>query len=298
VAINNTSFLVLIYQSLGERRVLEPLLRGMGVFLLAQGGQPQPAWALQYTVDLKPAGARSSEPPSVATHTTAACIGQLMTFYRWTGDTKYLARIPEALDWLDRMQLPPERIKNGFTHPTFIEVGTNRPLYLRGSGTWSGDQRNEVVYEPRDGVSWVNRKLDIPRLRKQFETLLAMPLAQATANSPLLAHDQKPLPRYFIVRDVQGSDLNVTATRTQATADDLTKIVSELNPEGYWPTLLRATSNPYRPDAEAATLQPSRAANGTLVDARDTSPFITADPVTGISTGTYINHMSKLIRGL
>ncbi|PSJ38130.1 pectate lyase [Sphingomonas deserti] len=297
VAINNTDFLALIYQGLGTARVLDPLRRGMGIFLLAQQGPPQPGWALQYTTDLVPAGARSSEPPSLATHTTYACIRQLMKFYRWTGDTKYLARIPEAIAWLETLELPRARQKNGFTHPTFIEVGTDRALYLRGSGTWAGDMRNEIVHDPTDGVSWVNRKLDLPRLRADYRTLLALPKAEATKESPLLARRRVPLPRYFVAEDVRGSDLNIAGTSREG-QDRTARVVADLNTDGYWPTPLRATSNPYRPDAAAARLPASRTVDGRRIDARDTSPFIVDYPVIGISTGTYINNMSLLIRAL
>ncbi|MFP1133217.1 pectate lyase [Asticcacaulis sp. W401b] len=291
VAINNTDFLMRIYQALGERRVLEPLKRGMGIFILAQQGDPQPGWALQYTPDLIPAGARSSEPASLATHTTQACVGQMIKFYRWTGDTKYLARLDAALDWLDRMELPKERQLNGFTHPTFIEVGTNRALYLNGSGAWSGDARNAVTYVPADGVSWVNRKLDVARLRRELARVRAMPKSEATKDSPLLNKSGVPLPRYFVVRDVQGSDLNMAEGARGSIAD----LIAGLNAEGYWPTPLYATSNIYHPDAEAEKLPPSMTAKGEKIDARDTSPFTIAEPVIGISTGTYINNMSRLI---
>ncbi|MDC7684132.1 pectate lyase [Asticcacaulis sp. BYS171W] len=293
VAINNTDFLMRIYQALGEQRVLEPLMRGMGVFILAQQGAPQPGWALQYTTDLKPAGARSSEPPSLATHTTAACVGQMMTFYRWTGDTKYLARLDEALDWLDAMTLPKERQVDGFTHPTFIEVGTNRPLYLKGGGTWSGDQRNEISYEPVGG-SWFNRRLDVARQRRELAALRAMPKAEATKDSPLFAKSGKPLNRYFVVREVRGSDLNISEAAAKPVAD----LVAGLNAEGYWPTPLHATSNIYHPDEAAAKMPPSKTATGQSIDARDTSPYTVKDPVMGISTGTYINNMSRLIQYL
>ena len=33
-----------------------------------------------------------------------------------------------------------------------------------------------------------------------------------------------------------------------------------------------------------------------MIDARDTSPYVGTAPVMGISTGTYINNMSRLIR--
>ena len=292
---NNVEFLLLVYQGLGERRVLDPLRRGMGVVLLAQQGQPQPGWALQYTPALEPAGARTSEPTSLATHTSYACLEQLMRYYRWTGDSKYLARVPEGIAWLEKLELPPERQIEGFTHPTFIEVGTDRPLYLRTTGSWTGDQRNEIVHEPRDGVSWVNRKLDLGRLREDYRELVAMPVEEATAGSPLLTDNRIPLPRYFVVEELRGSDLNIGEG---AEGRNVAALADSLNAEGYWPTVLRATSHPYRPPAETPLLPPTQAADGELIDARDTSPFITQDPVTGISTGTYINNMSTLIRAL
>ncbi|WP_126174310.1 pectate lyase [Altericroceibacterium xinjiangense] len=292
---NNVEFLVQVYQGLGEERVLDAVRRGMGVVLLAQQGQPQPGWALQYTPALEPAGARTSEPVSLATHTTYASIQQLMQYYRWTGDSKYLARVPEAIAWLEKLELPPERQVNGFTHPTFIEVGTDRALYLNTTGTWTGDARNETVYQPRDGVSWVNRKLDLQKLRDEYRKLAAMPVAEATKGSPLLADNRILLPRYYLVDEQRGSDLNIGDS---AGGSNIAALLGSLNAEGYWPTPLRATSHPYRTDPEAALLPPVRAADGELVDPRDTSPFVTNDPVTGISTGTYINNMSALIRAL
>lgn len=295
VAINNTDFLALAYQSLGDRRLLAPLRRGMDLFLLAQQPAPQAGWALQYTTALLPAGARTSEPRSLATHTTYACCYQLMRFFRWTGERKYLARIPEAIAWLERLELPPERRLNGFTHPTFIEIGTDRALYLRESGSWTGDTRNEITYEPRDGVSWVNRRLDLPRLRRDLRALQAMTAAQATRGSPLLGPVPRPIDRYFIVHDLRGSDQNVVETGRDNPEAQAARLIEGLNRDGYWAVPLHTTSNVWRPPEEGARLPPSRTADGRLVDARDTSTYRTPDPVMGISTGTYINNMSRLI---
>ncbi len=79
----------------------------MNAFLIAQQGPPQPGWSLQYTLDVKPTAGRTYEPNSLATHTTATNIGLLLRFYRLTGDRRFLARIPEALDWLEGLTLPP-----------------------------------------------------------------------------------------------------------------------------------------------------------------------------------------------
>lgn len=98
-------------------------------------GQPQPGWALQYTLDLKPSAARSYEPLGLATHTTASNIRQLFWFYRLTVDTKYLARVPEALNWLESVRLPDSLISGGRAYPTFVELGTGKPLWIHRSGS-------------------------------------------------------------------------------------------------------------------------------------------------------------------
>ena len=107
VAAENIDFLLMCYQALGEERLLEPIRRGMDAFLVAQQPAPQAGWGLQYTRELEPVGARTYEPDALVTHTTASNIASLMRFYRLTGDAKYLARIPEALDWLDGYARPP-----------------------------------------------------------------------------------------------------------------------------------------------------------------------------------------------
>ena len=136
----NVRFLLMVYRSLGEERVRPAILRAMEIFLATHQPMPQPGWSLQQRLDLKPAGARSYEPLSLATHTTAANVRQLMNFYRMTGDARFLARVPEALDWLESLRLPPDPARRGRDFPTFIELGTNRPLYVhrRGSNVVNG----------------------------------------------------------------------------------------------------------------------------------------------------------------
>ena len=108
VAGENIDFLVMCYQALGDARLLDPIMRGMNAFIVTQQGPPQPGWSLQYTLDLKPVQARApTSRRSLATHTTARNLELLVQFYRLTGDTKFLARVPEAIDWLESIALPP-----------------------------------------------------------------------------------------------------------------------------------------------------------------------------------------------
>ena len=293
VAAENIRFLLMTYQTLGETRVRDSIIRGMNVFLVTQMGPPQPGWALQYTLDLQPAAARSYEPLALVTHTTAANIRQLMNFYRLTGETKFLARIPEALDWLESVRLPAGQERGNRAFPTFIEIGTNRPIYVhrRGSNVINGEYYRDYSPEATLGHYSAFRAIDVPALRREYERLRATPPEQARTNSPLFATGQVPLPRYFVSGQEAGSDLNA------GTAGSPAEIIRALNARGYWPTPLRATSNPYRGDGPAEPV-PGDYRTTHVGDASDTSPFTTETPVMGISTAAYIANMARLIEAL
>jgi len=283
----NIDFLVLCHQALGgDPRVRDAITRGMSAFLVMQMGPPQAGWALQYTPDLQPASARTYEPAALATHTTAANLELLMRFYRLTGDTRFLARIPEALDWLQALALPPGGGRRpGDTHPTFVEVGTNRPLYVHREGSNVVNGRYYADYSPDRTLAHYSafRHLDVAGLRAQYERLRAMPRAEATAGSPLLAAaGTMPLPRFFAVAPGGGPSV--------------AEAVSGLNEKGYWPARLGSTSHPFTrqgsKDVAAGDFAQTHAGDET-----DTSPF--PDGATlGISTAAYIRHMSVLIRSL
>jgi hypothetical protein len=100
------------------------------------------------------------------------------------------------------------------------------------------------------------------------------------------------LPRYFVSGGLTGSDLN--AGSRDAKPRDL---VRSLNAQGWWPTPLVATSNPYIGPGPA-TPAPGDYRTTHVGDASDTSPFTTDKPVIGISTSAYIANMAKLIEAL
>jgi len=299
VAGENIKFLVMVHQALGDARALDAVTRAMNSFIVTQQGQPQPGWGLQHTVgDLKPSGARSYEPKALATHTTANNIVQLMNFYELTGETKFLARVPEALDWLDQVKLA-KPTADGRTHPTFIELGTDRPLYVhrRGSNVVNGEYYAD--YSPERPLAHYSafRRIEVAKMRARYEKLKASDPTKVTRDSPLLARGLVPLPRYFATRDLETSDLNVKAKDASpraVTPDKIAALIGGLNAAGYWPTPLVATSHPYtgakppaKPDADYATTH--------VGDATDTSPYPTDKPVLGISTGAYIQNMTTLV---
>lgn len=101
VAGENIKFLLMVYQTLGDERALAAIHRAMGVFIATQQPAPQAGWGLQHHNEtLTPIGARSYEPDALTTHTTANNLAQMMNFYEWTGERRFIERVPEALAWL------------------------------------------------------------------------------------------------------------------------------------------------------------------------------------------------------
>jgi hypothetical protein len=222
-----------------------------------------------------------------------------MNFYTLTGDTKFLSRIPEALDWLDSVRLLPELVKNNRTHPTFIELGTNKPLFVhrRGSNVVNGEYY--VDYNPQNTVVHYSstRVVDVAKLRKRYEELKATPPEEAAKSSPLEAPTPVELPRFFSLQPIEVSDLNVSSGAPRGAdvpPEKVAAMIANLNAEDYWPTELKAMSNPYRGDG-STTPAPGDFSQTRVGDETDTSPFITDKPPIGISTGTYIENMSALI---
>ena len=295
----NVELLVTCFQALGDPRLLSPIRRGMDSFVAAQQPAPQAGWALQYTPDLKPAGARTYEPAALATHATASNIEHLLRFYGLTGDPKFLARIPEALDWLDSVRLPSDVAAiagAGRTHPTFVEAGTNRPLYVhrRGSNVVNGEYY--VDGDPRNTIGHYSsfRQVDVARLREAYAAARALAPAEAAKGSVLLpGAGPVPLPRYFTVREpvAFGPDAGMPPAAGAARA------IASLDAQGRWIVPLGSTSHPYRGDG-AKEITPGDFSRTQVGDESDTSPF-RADPgLTGISTAAYIRNMGALIRFL
>jgi PelA/Pel-15E family pectate lyase len=297
VLIENVEFLLMVYQTLGDQRVVAPIRQAMNVVVASQYGQPTPGWSLQHTLDLQPAGARTYEPRSIATHTTAANVTNLMNFYELTGETRFLARIPEALDWLDKVEAPKSvHTADGRTHFTHMEVDTNRPLFVRRRGSNAQNGEYYVNYDPTGKRA--ERKPNTQALRTRYRKLVATPPEVATRGSVLRAKTQKPLPRFFVTQDIIGSDLNTVASGSrEADERHVAALIGGLNAEGYWPTELKTTSHPYRGDGPASP--PSGFVDrGQVGDEWDTSPFTLEKGPMGVSTGTYIRNMSILIQHL
>jgi len=284
VAGENMDFLLLCYQALHDQKLLDPIIRGMNAFIVTQLGQPQPGWGLQHTLDLLPAGARTYEPRALVTHTSATNIELLLKFYRLTGETKFLARIPEAIDWLEKLTLPPGVAPAGRTHPTFVEVGTNEPLYVHREGSNVFNGRYYVDKNPKGTIVHYSsfRRIDVAGLRQQYERAKQLTAVEIAKTSPLkLPAGSVPLPKYHTLSGTGG---------------DAGAVVASLNTAGYWLAPLGYTSHPYKADGSKAP-QPGDYSQTYVGDESDTSPY--PDPkLMGISIEAYVRNMGVLIRAL
>jgi hypothetical protein len=245
--------------------------------------------------------ARSYEPEALTAHTTANNVAQLLNFYEWTDEARFIERVPEALAWLDSVRLPDAQVRVAGRHyPTFVELRTNRAriVHRRGSNVVNGAYYWD--YNPEKPITHYSqwRNLDVAALRGRYETIHALRnTSPLLAPSPLQRRADFRLPRFFTTQNIEVSDMtsNVGAGAVQRpTPERVRELGGALNAEGYWPTPLTATSQPYIGDGPAAVS--SGDFSQTLVgDAYDTSPYVTQNPVTGISTGTFIQNMSSLL---
>ena len=116
---------------------LQTAKRGGDFIILSQLPLPQSGWAQQYSHDLKPAWARSFEPPGVCSAATVRNIRTLVDLFLYTKDNKYLEPIPLAFEWLDNSKIG----ENLWAR--LYEEGTNKPVY----GDREDGNKLHYVYE-------------------------------------------------------------------------------------------------------------------------------------------------------
>jgi len=286
----NVNFLIQCYLTLGEERLLDPIRKGMYFYMISQdscGG-----WAQQINLKLEPEGARTYEPKAILPRTTFANAMLLIKFYEYTGDSKFLARIPEAIKWLEKTRLPKEQNQGGrYTHPTFIEPGTNKPLYVHRQGSNSKFGKYYVNYSDEKLLSHYGGKsfVAVDQLRKEYERILSIPKEQLTKDSPLN-------PGIFEQAGTPQSYYSLIADPIHYIPDEkqVGTIISSLDSEGRWLVKHVSTSHPYTGDGlkSEPTDEFASKNNG---DETDTSPFMDTSDQLYISTGAYIRNMNSLI---
>jgi hypothetical protein len=325
VAGENIKFLLMCVSGLGETRLLPNITRAMECLRTLQQPGPQAGWGLQHLATDRngrpagsPAAARTYEPRSLATHTTQTNVLQLFNYFRLTGDRKYLARVPEAIAWLNTCKLTAQQIAenpllNGRTHPTFIELGTNvgRFVHRYGSNIWNGAYYHD--HDHRNTLSHYSggRNINLTNLQTTYDTLNAMTdaaVAEMVAKSPLNVTAARPLPKYFSIREVDFGDLFTGAVMTTPAVTEAAAqaIVDDLGSKNHWLTKLPQVTNPYRGNGPSTPYVGTAYMSKHVGDVYDTSPYDPADPPPiapytvkeqplGISTSNWVANMAKLV---
>ncbi|EJE54131.1 Pectic acid lyase, partial [Acidovorax sp. CF316] len=239
-----------------------------------------------------PAGARSYEPRSLATHTTQTNIRQLFNYFQLTGDKKYLARIPEAIAWLKSCPLPADAatvnplLGGGRTHPTFVELGTNDGLYMHRYGS---NIHNGAYYADKDYTNTIShysagRPIDIAGLESTYQSLSRMgdaAIADMVARSPLKSTGAtRTLPRYFSIREVDFPDLFTGATMPTPVVPDseAQALLAELGTKNYWTSAVPEIVNTYRGNGPTAPYTGTAYRSKHVGDVYDTSPYPADNP--------------------
>ncbi|MFI6025730.1 pectate lyase [Amycolatopsis magusensis] len=320
----NIKFLLMCMSTLGKAELAGPIRRAMECLRRLQQPGPQAGWGLQHLARAAggrpagaPAGARSYEPRALTTHTTQTNVQQLFHYFRLTGEHSYLERVPEALAWLDSCRLTAQQLGEnpllaGRTHPTFVDLGTNRARFVHRFGS---NVRNGAYYSDNDHRATLShysggRSVDTAALRKTYDELMALSpreVADLRGRSPL-SGDAIPLPRYFSLRDLQLTDLfrDAPVPLPVVTDADACALVDKLGGGDYWLTASDATTNPYRGPAPSTPYNGKAYMSKHVGDLYDTSPYDPASPPEEppyqpverpqmISTSTYVANMGKLI---
>lgn len=287
---NNIEFLINCYLTLGEERFLDPIRRGMNFYLITQQGNPQAGWGLQYKMELEPASARTYEPPSVRPATTYNHTMLLMDFYKYTGDRKFLARIPDAIEFLENSRLPEETTEGGrYTHAAHLEPGTNKPIYNHRSGSNVRNGRYWWDYSDENVIRHYGQKttVNIDRLRQEYERVNALSPDEATKNSPL-----KVEPFQGVHTPQQYYDLSLGSSSRVPDPSEVESLIHSLDSQGRWLSTGERISDPY------TVSETGEESNTALHGDEYGAPIRDASDRKYISTRVYSTNMSLLINYL
>ncbi len=191
----NIDFLINCYMKLNEGRLLDPIRRGMNFYIITQQGNPQGGWGQQYDMDLQPSYARSYEPAALLPALSYQHGMLLIKFYQLTGDRKFIARIPDIIDWLESSKLPADKTENGTrTHATFIELATNKGLYAHRTGSGVIDGKYWYDYDDKNLLAHYGGKanINVKALRDEYNRVSAMSAEEISRNAFLKPGNAAP----------------------------------------------------------------------------------------------------------
>lgn len=288
----NLNFLIQCYQHLGDKRLLEPIKKAMNFYCISQ--KPNGAWGQQYDMKLNVAGARTYEPAAYLPRATFGNAMLMLKFYQYTGDKKFLAHIPEAISWLEKVKLPAANTEGGhYTHPLFVEVGTDKPIYVhrKGSNVTYGYYYTDTIDTKLLGHMHGKSMVNVEALKEEYARVSKLTPEEATKDSPLkkgMVNDKEVSqhmsfgPRNF--------EMNFPVNESMVKS-----ILNGLDAQNRWLVKHAMISHPYIGDGQKK--EPTdEFATTNVGDETDTSPYRDMSDQLYLSTSAYIQNMYMLMR--
>ncbi|MFA6472345.1 MAG: pectate lyase [Candidatus Latescibacterota bacterium] len=215
----NIVLLLEAFDKLGNEEYQKAALRGMDFVIISQLPAPQAGWGQQFDLNLNSAAARSYEPASIMPGQTVGCIGDLELYYKITGNRKYLRGIPDAIAWLESSVINTDPAKK-YTHATFYELKTNKPLYAHRDGTSMENGHYWVDYTFGQLKHYGSiQTIDIQAVKQEFERINALSPEQA-------------MEEYKLQKEAKTEPSAVSMEIVE-------KLISSMDSRGAWVTEIR-----------------------------------------------------------
>jgi hypothetical protein len=179
-----------------------------------------------------------------------------------------------------------------YTHSQFVEIGTDRPIYVHRKGSNVVYGKYFVNYDDKTLLSHYGGKvnLNIQKLKDEYARVSAMTIEEATKDSPLklAKFEGNGTPQHYYDLDRDAAVDDVPAERAQG-------IIGAMDAQGRWLVKHANTSNPYIGDGvnkeQTTEFQSTNAGDKT-----DTSPYRDTSDQDYISTPVFIRNMGALIK--
>lgn len=286
----NIDFLIQCYSTLGEERFLDPIRRGMNFYIITQQGNPNGGWGQQYNMNLEPAHARTYEPPALLPGRTYTNAMLMLKFYEYTGDRKFIARIPDAIEWLENTRLPENMTEGGtYSHPTFVEMGTNKPIFPHRKGTGVTDGHYWWDYNDKNLLAHYGGKgnVNIERLKEEYERVKVLSPEEVTINSPLKVESFQNtfMPQKFY--ELASNSSNEIPNESEVRA-----IINSMDDHNRWLIKNIQISRPYSISDTGHEMNTAKLSDETGRAIKDSSDQ------EYISTREYVKNMKLLIKYL
>ncbi len=156
----------------------------------------------------------------------------------------------------------------GRTHPTFIELQTNRPLYVHRRGSNVANGEYYVDYDPERPIGHYGQtRSSTPPRCASTTRKRARPMLKALAKKSPLAPGAGivELPRFFAQRYAPPAKKDLD--------EQVRGVAGRAEPTGFWPAPLPQTSHPYSRTCRQGRSVPGDFATTHVGDETDTSPF-------------------------